>query len=55
MIVSGPNKTEIMFMIFFDMKYFVELIFLGSLEAILTYICDVSGHFMFMYRFLSIK
>ena len=33
----------------------VKLIFLGSLEAILTSICIVLGHFMFTYRFLSIK
>ena len=33
----------------------VKLIFFASLEAILTFICIVSGHFMFIYRFLSIK
>ena len=31
------------------------LIFLGSLEAILSSICIVSAYFMFMYRFLSIQ
>ena len=37
-ISFGPDKTEIIFMIFFTSKI-VELIFLGLPEAILTSIC----------------
>ena len=54
MIFLGPDKIEIMFMIFLTPNS-VELIFLGSLEAILTPVYIVSGYFMFMYRFLSLK
>ena len=56
MISLSPNKTEIMFMIFFGIKHCLtiadgakcEMILLGSLEAILTSICIVSGYSMFM-------
>ena len=44
-IFLGPNKSEIMFMRFLLTSNFVELIFLGSLEAILTSVCIVSKHF----------
>ena len=53
-IFLGPNKIETMFMIFF-IPNIAYLIFLGSIEAILTAVFIVSGYFMFMYRFLSIK
>ena len=44
----GPNKIEIKFMIFLTSNI-VELIFLCSLETILTSISIVSGNFMFIY------
>ena len=53
-IFLGPNKTETMFMIVLTPNI-VLLIFLGLLEAILTSVCIVSGYFMFMYRFLSMR
>ena len=49
------KKTEIMNFMIFSTSNIVELIFLGLVEAILTSICIVSGYFLFMYRFLSIK
>ena len=54
MIFLGPKKTKTMFMIFF-IPNIVELIFLGLLDVMLFSICIVSGHFMFIYWFLSIK
>ena len=54
MTFLGPNRTEIMFMIFFQSNI-VEHIFLDSLEAILTSICIFSGYFMFKYMILSIE
>ena len=53
-ISFGSNKTETVFVIFLTPNI-VELIFLGLPEAILTTISIVSGYFMFMDRFLSIK
>ena len=41
--------------LYFLIPNIVELIFLGSLEVMLFSICIVSGHFMFIYWFLSIK
>ena len=54
MIFLGPKKTETMLIIFFLIPNIVELIFLGSMDAILTFICIVWGYFMFMYRFTYI-
>ena len=54
MIFLRSNKIEIMFMIFLASNI-VKLAFLGSLEAILNSVCIVSGYFMFIYMFLSIK
>ena len=39
--ILGPNRAEIMLMIFLTSN-FVALIFLGSLEVIMTSICIVS-------------
>ena len=54
MIFLGPNKTETMFMIFFDTKHRLTDIS-GFTRDNLDFFCIVSGYFMFMYRFLSIK
>ena len=53
-ICFGPNKAETMFMKCLTPNI-VELIFLVELQAILTSLGIVSGHFMFMYRFQIIK
>ena len=50
--ILGPNKIM---SILFLTKNIVEMKFLCLLEAILTSVCIVSGYFMFMDRFLSIK
>ena len=52
--IFGSNKTKTVVMIFLTPNI-VTLIFLGSLEAILTDIRIVLGYFLFMYGFLSIK
>ena len=52
LIFLGPNETGFRILMTSNI---VELIFLGSQETILTSVCIVSGYFMFMYRFISIK